>query len=179
MPDRTFALLAGVQAATILETVMQQILRAVPFVALLALAGCGGGGTSTSDLGPVLAGPNSSFQTATVTTPAPAQQVASAQALTDVTSFLDPGAAQLLSEKERSEAAAAQFNALQFGRTGAPRAWSGDRGASGQVVVGPPVNVNSLYCRDFTHSVNAGGQAYTKKGMACRELDGRWNVVPS
>ena len=65
----------------------------------------------------------------------------------------------------------------RFGRTGAPRAWQGDRGASGQVVVGPPVNVNSLYCRDFTHTVTAGGQTYSKKGMACRELDGRWNVV--
>jgi surface antigen len=158
---------------------MQQILRALPFVAVLALAGCGGS-SSTSNIGPVLAGPNSNIQTAAVPmTPAPSQQVASAQALTDVTAFLDPNAVRLLSEKERTEAASAQFNALQFGRTGAPRAWSGDRGASGQVTVGPPVNVNSLYCRDFTHSVNAGGQAYSKKGTACREIDGRWSVVAS
>jgi surface antigen len=160
---------------------MHPILRAFPFVAMLALAGCGGSSVSTSNIGPVLAGPNSNYQTATIApmTPPPAQQVASAQAMTDVTAFIDPAAIRLLSERERTEASAAQFNALQFGRAGAPRAWSGDRGASGQVVVGPPVNVNSLYCREFTHSVTAGGQAYSKRGTACREADGRWNVVAS
>jgi surface antigen len=158
---------------------MQQILRAVPFVALLALAGCGGG-TTTSDLGPVIAGPNAALASPRVAaTPPQTASVSGPLALTDVNAFLDPGAARLLSDKERDEAASAQFNALQFGRTGAPRAWSGDRGASGQVVVGPPVNVNSLYCRDFTHSVNAGGQAFSKKGTACREVDGRWSVVAS
>lgn len=158
---------------------MQQILRAVPFVAVLALAACSGGSTS-SDLGPTLAAPNPNYQAAPVSmTPPPAQQMASAQAMTDVSGFVDPAALPLLSAGERSAAATAQFNALQFGRPGAPRPWSGDRGASGSVVVGPPVNVNSLYCRDFTHTVTAGGQSYAKRGTACRELDGSWSVVAS
>jgi surface antigen len=155
---------------------MQQIYRASCLVAVLALAGCSTGGTNVSNIGPTLAQPNPALQAAPLT-PAPSQQIAAAQSLTDVTAFLDPAAVALLSPKEKSEAASAQFNALQFGRTGAPRSWQGDRGANGQVLVGPPVNVNSLYCRDFTHSVTAGGQSYSKKGMACRELDGSWGVV--
>lgn len=154
---------------------MQQILRASSLVAVLTLAGCSTGVTTVSNIGPTLAQPNPALQTAAL--PAPSQQIATAQSLTDVTAFIDPAAVALLSQKEKSEAASAQFNALQFGRTGAPRTWQGDRGASGQVIVGPPVNVNSLYCRDFTHAVTAGGQSFSKKGTACREADGSWSVV--
>lgn len=158
---------------------MQQILRALPLLAIFALAACSNS-ASVADLGPTLAQPNPALQQQQpMMTTAPAQQVATAQSLTDVTSFVDPAVLPKLSERERTEAASAQFNALQFGRTGAPRAWSGDRGASGNVLVGPPVNVNALYCRDFTHTVTAGGQSFVKKGMACREVDGRWGVVPS
>jgi surface antigen len=153
---------------------MQQIFRAISLLAVLPLAACGG--TTVSDLGPTLAQPGAPMQTAPLQ-PAPSQQIAAAQAMTDVTAFVDPAAVRLMSERDKTEAASAQFNALQFGRAGAPRAWTGGGGASGQVVVGPPVNVNSLYCRDFTHTVNVGGAAYIKKAMACRELDGRWNVV--
>jgi surface antigen len=155
---------------------MQQLLRAFPLLGLLTLAACGTTG-SVRDLGPTLPQPNAGIQTATVAPPS--ETISTTRSLTDVNAFLDPAVVSRLSEKERTEAAAAQFNALQFGRTGAPRAWSGDRGASGNVVVGPPVNVNALYCRDFTHTVTAGGQSFVKKGMACRELDGRWGVVPS
>ena len=155
---------------------MHQVFRLAPFVALLALAGCGTTG-SVESLGPVLPGPGSMQSNTATVASAPSQTIATAQSMTDVTAFVDPQALQLLSPKERTEAASAQFNALQFGRTGAPRSWSGDRGATGQVLVGPPVNVNSLYCREFTHTVSASGQSYVKKGMACRELDGRWNVI--
>ena len=153
---------------------MQQILRALSVTAILVLAGCSSGST-VSNIGPTLAQPNPALQTASV--PAPSQQIAAAQSLTDITGFVDPAALGLLSAKEKSEAASAQFNALQFGRTGAPRSWQGDRGASGQVTVGPPVNVNSLYCRDFTHSINAGGQSFSRRGTACREADNSWSVV--
>lgn len=156
---------------------MLQIHRAVPFLALLVLAGCSSTGT-VRDLGPTLPQPGQQMQMQTAALPAPSQQIATAQSLTDVTAFIDPAALRLLSERERTEAASAQFQALQFGRTGAPRTWSGDRGASGSVLVGPPVNVNALYCRDFTHTVATSGQNFVKKGMACRELDGRWGVVP-
>jgi surface antigen len=157
---------------------MSQLFRAAPLLVVLALAGCSSS-SSTADLGYTLPGPGNTTTQMVAAVPSPQQQLTTAQSMTDVTAFLDPAALRLLSERERTEAASAQFNALQFGRTGAPRAWAGDRGASGQVLVGPPVNVNSLYCRDFTHVVAVNGQTFTKKGMACRETDGRWGVVPT
>lgn len=155
---------------------MQQILRAISLVPLLALAGCGGSSVQVSNIGPTLAQPNPAMVSPSVA-PAPSQQIATAQSMTDVTAFIDPSVLPRLSQRERTEASSAQFNALQFGRTGAPRAWQGDTGASGQVLVGPPVNVNALYCREFTHTVTLAGQAFPKKGMACREADGSWGVV--
>ena len=160
---------------------MQQILRALSLVPLMAVAACGGSTVQVSNIGPTLAQPGTppAMQTAALPSLPPSQQIASAQSMTDVTAFVDASALPRLSERERTEAASAQFNALQFGRVGAPRSWQGDRGASGSVTVGPPVNVNALYCRDFTHTVTVGGQQYAKRGMACREADGRWGVVPS
>jgi surface antigen len=154
---------------------MHKLLSVIPLLATLALAGCGT--TGTSDLGPTLPGPGTAVATGPTIVTAPADSTREAQALTDVTAFLDPAALGLLSAKERAEAGTAQYNALQFSRAGAPRAWTGDRGASGQVTVGPPVPVNSLYCRNFTHVVTVGGQTYTKQGMACREANGSWAVV--
>jgi surface antigen len=96
--------------------------------------------------------------------------------MTDVSAFVDPAALGLLSAKSKTEAAGAQFNALQFGRVGAPRNWTGDNGQAGAVTVGPYVRVNLIDCRDFTHTVSVGGQNYVKKGTACREADGSWTV---
>ena len=107
---------------------------------------------------------------------APAESRAVASSMTDVSLFIDPGALGLLSEKSRAEAAGAQFNALQFGRVGAPRNWVGDNGQAGAVTVGPYVRVNLIDCRDFTHTVTIAGQSYAKKGTACREADGSWTV---
>jgi len=157
---------------------MQQILRLFPLLGVFALAGCASMGSSSTQLtqGSTLPQPNAALQTASLTPP-PAQQIASAQAMTDISAFIDPAAIGLLSAKERTEASSAQFNALQFGRPGAPRSWSGDKGASGQVTVGPYVRVNNIDCRDFTHTVTVSGQPYVRKGTACRELDGRWSVA--
>ena len=48
---------------------------------------------------------------------------------------------------------------------------------TGAVTVGPYVRVNLIDCRDFTHTVTVSGQNYVKKGTACREADGTWNVA--
>ena len=104
----------------------------------------------------------------------PALATADAKAMTDVGSFIDPQAVALLSQTSRDQASGAQFNALQFGRPGAPRNWQGDNGQSGAVVVGPYVRVNAIDCRDFTHTVTIAGQNYVKKGQACRDPSGGW-----
>jgi surface antigen len=109
--------------------------------------------------------------------PTPAQTTQQAMLTTSVANgFVDPAALRLMSAKDSAEANSAQFYALQFGRPGAPRAWTGERGTTGSVAVGPYVRVNNLDCRDFTHTVKLNGQDFIKKGTACREQNGNWAV---
>ncbi|ODT81678.1 MAG: hypothetical protein ABS76_11010 [Pelagibacterium sp. SCN 64-44] len=110
--------------------------------------------------------------------PTSAQTVQTARLTTSIANgFVDPAALSLMSAKDSTEANSAQFYALQFGRPGAPRQWAGDKGTTGSVSVGPYVRVNNLDCRDFTHTVKIGGTDYVRKGTACREQNGNWNVV--
>lgn len=149
-------------------------IRLLPLVGLFALSAC----SSTQSVQysqPVYT--SQPVQTAALPPSTnPAQTNAQALAMTDVSAFIDPTAASQLTANSRSQAAGAQYNQLQFGRPGAPRNWQGDNGQSGKVVVGPPLNVNALYCRSFTHDVVVGGQSFSKQGMACRAPDGRWTV---
>lgn len=157
---------------------MTRVFQLASLVGLLALAGCGSTVQSSNfGSGPVVTAPPVMEATPMVNTPA--QQTADARAMTvtSISSFLDPAADRQLSQASRDQAAGAQFNALQFGRPGAPRNWQGDKGVSGQVTVGPYVRVNNIDCRDFTHAVTVGGQSYSKKGTACREADGHWSVA--
>ena len=109
--------------------------------------------------------------------PTPAQTTQQALATTNVSNgFVDAAVVSRMTAKDSAQANSAQFYALQFGRPGAPRAWTGDNGTSGTVDVGPYVRVNNLDCRDFTHTVKIGGQDFVKKGTACREQNGNWTV---
>jgi surface antigen len=151
----------------------------ISLAGLLVLAGCGSTvQTSQFGSGPVLTAPPAYGpveQQMPVATPA--QQTADARAMTQLTGFVDPVVESQLSQTSRDQAAGAQYNALQFGRPGAPRAWQGDGGASGEVTVGPYVRVNSLDCRDFTHVVTIGGKSSSRQGTACRDAGGTWSVV--
>ena len=148
-------------------------LFALPLLAV-ALAGCSSTGTSQVVQAPVAAAP----VVVQPVMPTPAQTVQQARLTTSVSSgFVDPAALALMTAKDSNEANSAQFYALQFGRPGAPRQWAGDRGTTGSVAVGPYVRVNNLDCRDFTHTVKIGGTDYVRKGTACREQNGNWNVV--
>jgi len=154
---------------------MLKIVRAASVLPVLALAACATA-PQVTNLG----------QQAVVTAPvdqtpitAPAQTISTAAATTDVSAFVDPTAYGLLSAKSKSEISTAQFNALQFGRVGAPRNWFGDSGQSGNIMVGPYVRVNLIDCRTFVNTVTIGGQSYVKNGTACRESDGSWTVTPA
>lgn len=149
-------------------------LLALPLFAL-ALAGCSSTGTTTQ----VAQAP---IQTQPVVVqpmvPTSAQNVQTARLTTSIANgFVDPAALAVMTAKDSNEANSAQFYALQFGRPGAPRQWAGDGGTTGSVSVGPYVRVNNLDCRDFTHSVKVNGTDYVRKGTACREQNGNWNVV--
>ena len=157
---------------------MQQFVRAFPLLAALTLAGCSGSSVN-SNLGPTLNQPGPTQPTMVASGPPPAETMSASRSMTDITAFVDPGALKVMSEADKTQASAAQFNALQFSRAGAPRAWSGPSGITGSVLVGPPVNVNALYCREFTHTVSASGQTYSKKALACRDADNIWSVEAS
>ena len=150
---------------------MSMIGRVLSLLPVLALAACATA-PQVSTFSPDMGGPT------TDATPiqAPAAATASAAALTDASAFVDPTAYAQLSGKSKAALAAAQFNALQFGRVGAPRTWTGDNNQSGSITVGPYVRVNLIDCRDFANTVTVGGQSFVKKGTACREADGSWSV---
>ncbi len=150
---------------------------AVALVALLALGACSR-----------TAGFSQNRSIATVTPPAastpiqapvPGVATQAARQSTDASQFINAQAFAMLSENEKSEAASAQFYALQFGSPGAPRRWSGDNGATGKITVGPFVRVNSRDCREFVHEVMVGDEELSQSGTSCREVDGTWKVVAS
>ena len=163
---------------------MQLIVRVLPVLALLLLAGCSSSPT-TNNLasGPTLPQPNSALATqpAATITPAALPTTTAVQPSSavqnDVSAFVDGGILGQLSGNDKSQAASAQFNALTFGRPGAPRAWNGDKGVTGSVTVGPYVRVNNIDCRDFTHTVTIAGTPHVKKGTACRDMTGNWSVA--
>lgn len=150
-------------------------LFATPLLAL-TLAACSTTGPTTQVVSqaPVMATP----VIAQPLVPTPAQTTQQAMLTTSVSNgFVDSAALTAMTAKDSAEANSAQFYALQFGRPGAPRAWSGEKGTTGSVAVGPYVKVNQIDCRDFTHTVKANGQEFVKKGTACREQNGNWAVV--
>ena len=147
-------------------------LFATPLLAL-TLAACASTGPTQVATAPVIAPPV--MQQPLVASPA--QTTQQALLTTSVANgFVDSGALALMTANDSAQANSAQFYALQFGRPGAPRAWTGDKGTSGSVAVGPYVKVNQIDCRDFTHTVKIGGKDFVKKGTACREQNGNWAV---
>jgi surface antigen len=152
-------------------------LLTAPLLAL-TLAACSATGPSRVAQAPVYSAPVV-VQQPTPLVASTAQTTQIALATTSVSNgFVDASALSRMTAKDSAEANSAQFYALQFGRPGAPRQWTGEKGTTGSVAVGPYVRVNNLDCRDFTHTVKVGGQDFVKKGTACREPNNNWNVVP-
>jgi surface antigen len=150
-------------------------LFAIPLLALV-VAGCSSTGSTQMASAPVVVQPQPVVAQPMV--PTSAQNVQTARLTTSIANgFVDSAALSRMTAKDSNEANSAQFYALQFGRPGAPRQWAGDAGTTGSVAVGPYVRVNNLDCRDFTHTVKISGQDFVKKGTACREQNGNWNVV--
>ncbi|MGV8953367.1 MAG: hypothetical protein ACOH2M_19885 [Cypionkella sp.] len=153
---------------------MTLALRLATPLLVLSLAACATANPTYVATAPVVAAP---VYVAPVG-PSPAQTQQTAMLATGISNgFVAPGALALMTARDSSEANSAQYRALQSGRPGAPIQWAGDTGTTGKVEVGPYVKVNSLDCRNFTHTVKAKGQDFVTKGMACREVAGNWTVV--
>lgn len=82
-----------------------------------------------------------------------------------------------LSDADRKIALKAEYEALEYS-SGLPTKWqSADGTITGTVTVGGITRVNSLDCRDYTHSISIGGRTRVARGTACRQPDGVWRIV--
>ena len=93
-----------------------------------------------------------------------------------IVSYVAKGPFARMSEDDKIIAAKTQYNALQFGRPGAPRKWTGTTGNKGNIVVGPFIQKNGLICRNFEHEVTVDQTLSTFSATACRSEDGHWTV---
>jgi surface antigen len=83
-----------------------------------------------------------------------------------------------MSTRERSIAADAEYRALEYGRSGAPMAWTYPAmNHRGSIVPGRPYRKGEQYCRTYTHTINRGGSPEIVKGVACRDDDGTWRGI--
>jgi len=83
-----------------------------------------------------------------------------------------------LDEEDRRIAAAAEYQALEYGQPGQPTPWDNPQTQHrGQIVPGKPYQQGSQHCRPYTHTIYIGGEPQTARGTACRQPDGTWQTV--
>lgn len=70
----------------------------------------------------------------------------------------------------------AEYQALEFGRTGMPVPWASGN-TKGEVVPGARYQINASNCRDFTHVLFVGTERQSARGTACRLPNGTWQPV--
>ncbi|MDQ0315130.1 RT0821/Lpp0805 family surface protein [Amorphus orientalis] len=83
-----------------------------------------------------------------------------------------------LTDEDRRVALSAEFRALERTPAGAAISWSNPQTEhSGEVLPGPAYQVNAQRCRDYTHTVTAGGEPMRFQATACRAPEGDWLIV--
>lgn len=83
-----------------------------------------------------------------------------------------------LDDEDRRLAYEAQMEALEAGRSGAPKTWRNpDSGRYGTIVPGPAYAQGATQCRHFTHTIYIDGTPQAARGTACRNPDGTWTPV--
>jgi len=92
--------------------------------------------------------------------------------------FIGNRVGKSMDDRDRREAAAAQKQA-ETAPVGEQIAWNNpDSGNSGTVeVVQEGTDADGNNCRQFKHTVTAGGETQTKTGVACKRADGKWVTV--
>lgn len=80
-------------------------------------------------------------------------------------------------DREKAHAAASQ--ALEAVPSGHSVAWQNpDSGNTGTVTpVRTYQTATGQYCREYTQTINIGGEKHKSYGTACREPDGSWRIV--
>jgi surface antigen len=83
-----------------------------------------------------------------------------------------------LDQRDRELAAAAEYQALEYGHSGTPVPWDNPNSQHrGQIVPGKPYQQGNSHCRPYTHTIYISGQPQTVRGTACRNPDGTWATI--
>lgn len=142
--------------------------------AALGMAACSGGGRDGIVTGAVPAGGNPGV---VIDSPVGARgTTVPVGAVEGALTGADVGLS--LTERDREIALKAEYEALEYGRSGQPTQWRNRKsGNSGSIGVGSTYQVNRLDCREYTHTVLIGGRTRVVNGTACRQPDGVWRVL--
>src|SRR6188472_1988200 len=77
-----------------------------------------------------------------------------------------------MDDEDKQRAYAAQMDALETGRSGAPVAWENpDSGRRGSIIPGPAYDRRGTKCREYTHTIYIDGRPQVARGAACRNPD--------
>lgn len=84
-----------------------------------------------------------------------------------------------LDRADRQALARAQYDALEYNRSGEPSHWHNpDSGHYGEVTPEPAYERGpGEYCREYQQTVVIGGKEQEAYGTACRRPDGSWEIV--
>ncbi|MGB3416820.1 MAG: hypothetical protein WBG88_06280 [Mesorhizobium sp.] len=83
-----------------------------------------------------------------------------------------------LTEREKRSGLEAEYKALEYTASGQVVTWKSDSSNRyGEVVAAQPYRVGSQDCRQYTHTVYAGGAGVSARGTACRNSDGSWTPL--
>ena len=83
-----------------------------------------------------------------------------------------------LTEREKRSGLEAEYKALEYTASGQVITWKSDSSNRyGEVVAAQPYRVGSQDCRQYTHTVYAGGAGVSARGTACRNSDGSWTPL--
>ena len=136
------------------------------FAALATLSACGTTG-------------NSGGASLTTQTPPPEEPADTSAIMKSMRGGLVGGSIGAgLSDDERTRALEAEYRALEYSPAGQPVAWKGDEQATfGEARAAQAYRVGSQDCRQYTQTVNRGGQSRVARGTACRNADGSWTPL--
>ncbi len=80
--------------------------------------------------------------------------------------------------RDRKLAAAAEYQALEYGQAGQATPWNNPSNQHrGQIVPGKPYQQGSSFCRPYTHTIYIDGRPEVGRGTACRLPDGSWQTI--
>ena len=93
--------------------------------------------------------------------------------------FVGSNIGESLDKADQMYADKAAQNTFEKAKTGQATTWQNpDNGHSGTIVAQKAYQTQAgQYCREFTQTIQIGGQTQKGYGTACRQPDGSWQIV--